>query len=101
MALPLEEIPAEEMPVEEMAVEPVVEPVAVVEPVVAAPAAMPTEAEILAIIQPKLDEIYKMIADLKAEHAGMMMPEVEVELTKTKMSIHDRFSQVMKISKEN
>ena len=101
MALPLDEIPAEEMPVEEMAVEPVVEPVAVVEPVVAAPAAMPTEAEILAIVQPKLDEIYKMIADLKAEHAGMMMPEVEVELTKTKMSIHDRFSQVMKISKEN
>jgi hypothetical protein len=101
MALPLEEVPAEEMPVEEMAVEPVVEPVAVVEPVVATPTAMPTEAEILAIIQPKLDEIYKMIADLKAEHAGMMMPEVEVELTKTKMSIHDRFSQVMKISKEN
>jgi hypothetical protein len=101
MTLPLEEIPAEEMPVEEMAVEPVVEPVAVVEPVVATPTAMPTEAEILAIIQPKLDEIYKMIADLKAEHAGMMMPEVEVELTKTKMSIHDRFSQVMKISKEN
>jgi hypothetical protein len=101
MALPLDEVPAEEMPVEEMAVEPVVEPVAVVEPVVAAPAAMPTEAEILAIIQPKLDEIYKMIADLKAEHAGMMMPEVEVELTKTKMSIHDRFSEVMKLSKEN
>jgi len=101
MALPLDEIPAEEMPIEEMAVEPVVEPVAVVEPVVATPTAMPTEAEILAIVQPKLDEIYKMIADLKAEHAGMMMPEVEVELTKTKMSIHDRFSQVMKISKEN
>lgn len=101
MALPLDEIPAEEMPVEEMAVEPVVEPVAVVEPVVATPTAMPTEAEILAIIQPKLDEIYKMIADLKAEHAGMMMPEVEVELTKTKMSIHDRFSEVMKLSKEN
>jgi hypothetical protein len=101
MTLPLEEVPAEEMPVEEMAVEPVVEPVAVVEPVVATPTAMPTEAEILAIIQPKLDEIYKMIADLKAEHAGMMTPEVEVELTKTKMSIHDRFSQVMKISKEN
>ena len=101
MALPLDEIPAEEMPIEEMAVEPVVEPVAVVEPVVAAPAAMPTEAEILAIVQPKLDEIYKMIADLKAEHAGMMMPEVEVELTKTKMSIHDRFSEVMKLSKEN
>ena len=101
MALPLDEVPAEEMPIEEMAVEPVVEPVAVVEPVVATPTAMPTEAEILAIVQPKLDEIYKMIADLKAEHAGMMTPEVEVELTKTKMSIHDRFSQVMKISKEN
>jgi len=101
MALPLDEIPAEEMPIEEMAVEPVVEPVAVVEPVVATPTAMPTEAEILAIIQPKLDEIYKMIADLKAEHAGMIVPEVEVELTKTKMSIHDRFSEVMKLSKEN
>ena len=102
MTLPLDEVPAEETEVvEEMAVEPVVEPVAVVEPVVAAPAAMPTEAEILAIVQPKLDEIYKMIADLKAEHAGMMMPEVEVELTKTKMSIHDRFSEVMKLSKEN
>lgn len=101
MTLPLEEVPAKEMPVEEMAVEPVVEPVAVVEPVVATPTAMPTEAEILAIIQPKLDEIYKMIADLKLEHAGMMTPEVEVEMTKTKMSIHDRFSQVMKISKEN
>ena len=104
MALPLDEMPVEEMPVEEMAVEPVAVPVAevpVVEPVVAAPAAMPTEAEILAIIQPKLDEIYKIIADLKAEHAGMMMPEVEVELTKTKMSIHDRFSEVMKLSKEN
>ena len=102
MTLPLEEVPAEETEVvEEMAAEvPVVE-VPVVEPVVATPAAMPTEAEILAIIQPKLDEIYKMIADLKAEHAGMMMPEVEVELTKTKMSIHDRFSEVMKLSKEN
>jgi len=100
MALPLDEIPAEEMPIEEMAVEPVAVPVAEV-PVVSAPAAMPTEEEILAIIQPKLDEIYKMIADLKAEHAGMMMPEVEVELTKTKMSIHDRFSEVMKLSKEN
>jgi hypothetical protein len=100
MTLPLDEVPAEEMPIEEMAVEPVAVPVAEV-PVVAAPMAMPTEEEILAIVQPKLDEIYKMIADLKAEHAGMMMPEVEVELTKTKMSIHDRFSEVMKLSKEN
>lgn len=102
MTLPLDEVPAEETEVvEEMAAEVPVAEVPVVEPVVAAPAAMPTEEEILAIVQPKLDEIYKMIADLKAEHAGMMMPEVEVELTKTKMSIHDRFSEVMKLSKEN
>ena len=100
MTLPLEEVPAEEMPIEEMAVEPVVEPVAVVEPVVATPTAMPTEAEILAIIQPKLDEIYKMIADLKAEEVSEEIV-VPVDMTKTKMSIHDRFSQVMKISKEN
>jgi hypothetical protein len=100
MTLPLEEVPAEETPVEEMAVEPVVEPVAVVEPVVATPTAMPTEAEILAIIQPKLDEIYKMIADLKAEEVSEEIV-VPVDMTKTKMSIHDRFSQVMKISKEN
>jgi hypothetical protein len=97
----LEEVPAEEAEVaEEMAVEPVVEPVAVVEPVVATPTAMPTEAEILAIIQPKLDEIYKMIADLKAEEVSEEIV-VPVDMTKTKMSIHDRFSQVMKISKEN
>jgi len=102
MTLPLDEVTTEETEVvEEMAAEVPVAEVPVVEPVVATPAAMPTEAEILAIIQPKLDEIYKMIADLKAEHAGMMMPEVEVELTKTKMSIHDRFSEVMKLSKEN
>jgi hypothetical protein len=100
MTLPLEEVPAEEMPIEEMAVEPVVEPVAVVEPVVATPTAMPTEAEILAIIQPKLDEIYKIIADLKAEEVSEEIV-VPVDMTKTKMSIHDRFSQVMKISKEN
>ena len=102
MTLPLDEVPAEETEVvEEMAAEVPVAEVPVVEPVVATPAAMPTEEEILAIVQPKLDEIYRMIADLKAEHAGMMMPEVEVELTKTKMSIHDRFSEVMKLSKEN
>ena len=102
MTLPLDEVTTEETEVvEEMAAEIPVAEVPVVEPVVAAPAAMPTEEEILAIVQPKLDEIYKMIADLKAEHAGMMMPEVEVELTKTKMSIHDRFSEVMKLSKEN
>ena len=100
MALPLDEIPAEEMPIEEMAVEPVVEPVAVVEPVVATPAAMPTEAEILAIIQPKLDEIYKMIADLKAEEVSEEIV-VPVDMTKTKMSIHDKFREVMKHSKEN
>ena len=101
MALPLEETPTEETPVEEMAVEPVAEVLPVVEPVAETPTSTPDEAAILAVIQPKLDEIYQMIAGLKAEHEGMVMPEVEVEMTKTKMSIHDRFAEVMKLSKEN
>ena len=98
-------------PAAEPAVEPVVEPVAaavepvapVVEPVVepTAPTSTPDEAAILAIIQPKLDEIYKMIADLKAADVIEDTTEVVAPVLATKMSIHDRFSQVMKISKEN
>ena len=83
------------------AVEPVVEPVApVVEPVVA-PTGTPDEAAILAIVQPKLDEIYQMIADLKAAYPMEEVAPVDVPMTQTKMSIHDKFAEVMKLSKEN
>jgi hypothetical protein len=104
LALPLEEGTTEETPAEEMAVEPVVEPAAVVDEVVApvaAPSATPDEAGILAIIQPKLDEIYQMIAELKAAKVDEVVAPLEVDMAKTKMSIHDRFSEVMKHTKEN
>lgn len=58
----VEEVAAEEV-VEVVAAE---EPVVVEEvPVVEAPVATADEAAILAVIQPKLDELYKVIADLK------------------------------------
>jgi hypothetical protein len=51
------------------------------------------ETELMTILQPKFDEIYKMIADLKAT----MIVEEEVELgqEKIEMSIHQRFSNVV------
>jgi hypothetical protein len=50
------------------------------------------ETAILAIIQPKLDEIYKMIADLKAEEVTEeLIPTQEV-----KMSAHQSFMNMQK-----
>ena len=82
---PVDEIKPEDKPVEEVkAAEPVLD-----------------EAAILAIIQPKLDELYKIIADLKV---GKEKTEedttVEVEIPKTEMSIHERFSAISKFNKE-
>lgn len=57
------------------------------------------EAAVLAIIQPKLDEIYQMIAALKAEE----VTEEDVTPEKTapvQMSIHDKFATVMKFVKD-
>ena len=106
LALPLD-APAEKVqPVEETAaaVAPTVDaPSTVVDAPVTptAPTGTADEAEILAIIQPKLDEIYKMIADLKAADAAEDATEMPMACQPTKMSIHDRFSEVMKLSKEN
>lgn len=58
------------------------------------------EAQILAIVQPKLDEIYKMIADLKAAQAADDASEAPADGTKTKMSIHERFAKVIDLVKE-
>jgi 5-carboxymethyl-2-hydroxymuconate isomerase len=49
------------------------------------------ETELMTILQPKFDEIYKMIADLKAA----MIVEEEVETEKIEMSMHQRFSNVV------
>lgn len=67
-----------------------------------APTSTPDEAAILAVIQPKLDEIYKMIADLKAEETiEDATAPVAAAAAPTKMSIHDRFKEVMKLTKED
>lgn len=109
LALPLD-APAEKVePVEETAAA-VAPPVDAPAPVVDAPVTptaptAPTgtadEASILAVIQPKLDEIYKMIADLKAADAAEDATEMPMACQPTKMSIHDRFKQVMEFTKEN
>lgn len=100
LALPLDEKPVEEKPTEEKPVEqaaevpPVVEEVPVVE-TPAAPMEAPDEAGILAIIQPKLDEIYQMIAELKAAKVSETPAPVAMA-TPVKMSIHERFAIVTK-----
>lgn len=53
------------------------------------------ETELMTILQPKFDEIYKMIADLKAatiEHEDIE----EAPMEEVEMSIHQRFSNVVK-----
>jgi len=107
LALPLDEKPTEEKPTEEKPVEEkaadVVPPAPVdgPAPVAEAPTSTPDETAILAIIQPKLDEIYKMIADLKAADVIEDTTEVVAPVMATKMSIHDKFAEVMKLTKEN
>lgn len=55
------------------------------------------EAELMTILQPKFDEIYKMIADLKSteEEETIEIPSEEV-----KMSVVDRFTQAQKFLKK-
>lgn len=98
-----EDVPVEEkkdeVPVEEKKDEKLADEAPVVTP--AAPTSTPDEAAILAVIQPKLDEIYKMIADLKAEEVTEEVVTPVMAATPTKMSIHDRFKEVMKFTKED
>jgi hypothetical protein len=52
------------------------------------------ETELMTILQPKFDEIYKLIADLKAatiEHEDIE----EYPMETVEMSIHQRFSNVV------
>lgn len=63
------------------------------------PAQEANEEAILAAIQPKLDEIYQMIADLKAQIAGIT-PEAPAT-PEVKMSIHQKFSALLPFLKEN
>ena len=65
------------------------------------PASAPADEQaILAVLQPKLDEVYKMIADLKAaiaqDAAEDEADDTDEDATATQMSIHDKFREVMK-----
>jgi Putative phage serine protease XkdF len=51
------------------------------------------ETELMTILQPKFDEIYKMIADLKA--ATIEDEDEEYPMETVEMSIHQRFSNVV------
>lgn len=88
----------------EAAVEPIVEPVveSAVEPVVETvveptdPTGTRDEAAILAIVQPKLDEIYQMISELKA---SIYEADPIIEAIPVAMSIHQKFKEVMEFVK--
>jgi hypothetical protein len=89
-----EAIVAEETPVvEEKKEEIVAEETAVVEENVAMEV---DEAAVMAILQPKLDEVYTMIAELKALLATKEDVEVEEEVVApVAMSANQKFSEVM------
>lgn len=81
----MEEAPIEEEPIEEAPIEEETMALAI------------DETELMTILQPKFDEIYKLIADLKAQ----VETDVEEDSTETEtitetvsMSINERFSQI-------
>jgi hypothetical protein len=57
------------------------------------------EVELMTILQPKFEEVYAMIADLK----NLLAEEVEEEeeMLPTEMSLHERFQTAMKFCKDN
>lgn len=59
------------------------------------------EATVMSILQPKLDEIYAMIADLKAQIAGKEDVQEEITEDKIEMSVNQKFSTVMNFLKED
>lgn len=92
---PVEEVAAEEGVIEEEVVEEVAaedKPEEEVKMVI-------DEAELMTILQPKFDEIYKMIADLSAKLEEEEVSE-EVEPEEVQMSVTEKFSQVQKFLKK-
>lgn len=105
--LPVEDVKKEELAVAEAPVEdakPIIEEELACEPMKEelADVVAPTEAEspaideaqIMSILQPKLDEIYQMIADLKS--ADLEEDKVEVPVADMKMSAHQMFINLNK-----
>jgi hypothetical protein len=68
------------------------------EPATETPQTAVSEAEVMAIVQPYLDEILKIVADVK----GMISqaePEEETEMSEQKFTAHDRLKSFMNFSK--
>ena len=58
------------------------------------------EIELMTILQPKFDEIYQLIADLKAEHETIREERIITE-EKIEMNVHQKFSDVMRFLQNN
>lgn len=98
--LPNEELPVEEAIEEEMACEPKEEEMA--EAPVDAPVEAPVAIETYSKeeVDAKFDELYKLIADLKAEEVTEEVIEAPVN-EEVKLSVHEAFSAFVRFSKDN
>lgn len=56
--------------------------------------------EVLSIVQPKLDEIYGVIADLKNQIESQISTEPSEEEKPVSLSVHDRFASVLNFLKK-
>ena len=57
-----------------------------------------SEEEVMTIVQPKLDEIYGVLADLKALIEAQISHEQEDEVEPVQMSAHTKFAEVIKFA---
>jgi siderophore synthetase component len=57
------------------------------------------ETELMAVLAPKFDEIYKMIAELKNEEE--VEDIIEEEMIPTQLSTQEKFAQFVAFSKKN
>ena len=60
-----------------------------------------TEEQILTLVEPKFEEIYKMLADLKALVATEKPKEDPAASEKVMLSVHQRFGAAVKFTAEN
>jgi hypothetical protein len=95
-----EDKPVEETPIEETKMEEVTEEVKEKTEEVKEVTLQVEEAEVMAIVQPKLDELYGVIADLKVLIEGQISHEKEDEdyAEPTQMSAHTKFAEVIKFA---
>lgn len=82
-------------------VEPVIEEEKIEDEVITEPVAMAlVPEEVMSIIQPKLDEIYGVIADLKSLIEGQIEEEKQDDVAPVQMSAHQAFAEVIKFANQ-